>query len=71
MSTNKREEIVTLTEAQEKAAQVSNIESHPYVIWWVMDRGYVVLPQGERPTWLFAAEEETVYPPTQNKKVKK
>jgi len=38
-------------------------ENYPYVIWWVMNRGYVALPQGTRPSWLFASEEELVHPP--------
>lgn len=64
MTTKNKEVVITLAEAQEKASLASNIESHPYVIWWVMNRGYVVLPKGERPTWLFASEEETINPPS-------
>lgn len=44
--------------AEEKA----NLEGIPYVIWWVMDKGYVVCSKNTRPSWFFVAEEATIYP---------
>jgi hypothetical protein len=56
------EKLLTLSDARTIASDKVKIENCPYVIWWVMDRGYVILPQGLRPKWFFASEEELVLP---------
>lgn len=53
---------LTLDEAVEWAVDLAKAERFPYVIWWVMNRGYLPLPKGERPDWLFSTEVKVVSP---------
>jgi len=57
------EKLLGIADARAIAADRVKIENYPHVIWWVMDKGYVVCPQGTRPKWFFASEEETLSPP--------
>jgi len=57
------EKLLTLSDARAIASDRVKIENIPFVIWWVMNRGYVILPQGTRPKWFFASEEEIILPP--------
>ena len=57
------EKFLTIEDARAIGADRVKIENYPHIIWWVMDKGYVVCPQGIRPKWFFASEEETISPP--------
>lgn len=59
------EKLLTLSDARTMASERVKIEGLPYVIWWVMDKGYVILPQGKRPKWFFSSEEELLIPPSE------
>lgn len=59
------EKLLTIQDARSIASDRVKIENYPHVIWWVMNKGYVVLPLGSRPNWFFATEEETVTPPSE------
>ena len=52
-----------LSLARDVARDKAKNEHREYTIWWVMSRGYVILPQGIRPRWLFASEEERIPAP--------
>jgi len=48
--------------AEEWALDAAKAENFPYVIWWIMNRGYIPLPKGERPSWLFSVEVKEILP---------
>lgn len=49
-----------LSLARDIASDKAKNENRTYIIWWVMDKGYVILPEGVRTSWFFASEEELV-----------
>lgn len=55
--------IENLSLARDVAKDKAKNENQAYVIWWVMDKGYVILPKGIRTSWFFATEEELVPSP--------
>lgn len=56
------EKPLDLKDAKSIAIYRARSEKRSYVIWWVMDEGYIALPEGTKPKQFFASEEFVVLP---------
>jgi hypothetical protein len=56
------EKPLDLKDAKSIAIYRARSERRSYVIWWVMNEGYISLPEGTRPKQFYVTEEFIVLP---------